>query len=180
MMKNFLITVGSMTTITALLVLLFSSVALGNCYGCGDHTKQCIKKEHKHSLPADASDPDDLSAKELAHQKGLIDLTDSKPKKGIVFSVCIFTMKDGKLELVDHKEAKNMTDCLKQKRTKQREYRNPDKREKVIAGGSKKKFIMKCDKVWFELEIKEDGTWHILKILGRNKAAYAKKKPWEK
>ena len=77
-------------------------------------------------------------------------------------------------------EAKNMADCLRQKRTKQREYKNPDKREKVIAGGSKKKFIMKCDKVDAEVEIKEDGTWHIIKILGRNKAAYAKKKAWEK
>ena len=180
MMKNFLLTAGGMTIITALLVLLFSSVAHGNCYGCGDHTKQCLKKEQDHSLPANESDPDNLSAEELAHQKGLIDLTDSKPKKGIVFAVCIFTMKDGKLELVDHKEAKNMGDCLRQKRKKQREYRNPDKREKVIAGGSKKKFIMKCDKVDAEVEIKEDGTWHILKILGRNKAAYAKKKPWEK
>ena len=110
----------------------------------------------------------------------MIDLTDSKPKKGIVFAVCIFTMKDGKMELVDHKEAKNMADCLRSKRKKQREYRNPDKREKVIVGGSKKKFIMKCDKVDAEVEIKEDGTWRILKILGRNKAAYAKKKAWEK
>ncbi len=89
-------------------------------------------------------------------------------------------MKEGKLELVDHKEAKNMADCLRSKRKKQREYRNPDKREKVIAGGSKKKFIMKCDKVDAEVDIKEDGTWHIIKILGRNKAAYAKKKAWEK
>ena len=39
---------------------------------------------------------------------------------------------------------------------------------------------MKCDKVDAEVEIKEDGTWHIIKILGRNKAAYAKKKAWEK
>ncbi len=168
------------TLILSLVLLLISSTAYANCYGCGDHTKQCIKKEHDHSLPADQSDPDNLSPKELAHQKGLIDLTDSKPKKGIVFAVCIFTMKNGKLELVDHKEAKNMADCLRQKRTKQREYRNPEKREKVIAGGSSKKFIMKCDKVDAEVEITEDGTWHIIKILGRNKAAYAKKKAWEK
>jgi len=39
---------------------------------------------------------------------------------------------------------------------------------------------MKCDKVDAEVEIKEDGTWYIIKILGRNKAAYAKKKAWEK
>jgi hypothetical protein len=166
--------------LTLFFFLLASTGVQANCYGCGDHTKQCLKKEHKHSLPADVSDPDDLSAEDLAHQKGLIDLTDSKPKKGIVFAVCIFTQKNGKLELVDHKEAKNMGDCLRQKRKKQREYKNPDKREKVIAGGSKKKFIMKCDKVDAEVEIKEDGTWHIIKILGRNKAAYAKKKAWEK
>ena len=130
--------------------------------------------------PAHMSDPDNLTPEEVAKQKGLIDLTDSTPKKGIVFAVCIFTIENGKMKLVDHKEAKNMADCLRSKRKKQREYRNPDKREKVIAGGSKKKFIMKCDKVDAEVEIKEDGTWHIIKILGRNKAAYAKKKPWEK
>ena len=44
------------------------------------------------------------------------------------------TMKNGKMELVDHQEAKNMGDCLRQKRNKQREYKNPDKREKVVAG----------------------------------------------
>jgi hypothetical protein len=155
-MKNFMLTVGS--------ILLFNMVFNFNTYA---------KSEHM-------SDPDNLSPEEVAKQKGLIDLTDSAPKKGIVFAVCIFTMENGKLKLVDHKEAKNMADCLRAKRTKQREYKNPDKREKVIAGGSKKKFIMKCDKVDAEVEIKEDGTWHIIKILGRNKAAYAKKKAWEK
>ena len=146
--------------------ILFSQTSFGGQGG------QC-KPEHM-------SDPDNLSPEEVAKQKGLIDLTDYAPKKGIVFAVCIFTMENGKLKLVDHKEAKNMADCLRAKRKKQREYKNPDKREKVIAGGSKKKFIMKCDKVDAEVEIKEDGTWHIIKILGRNKAAYAKKKAWEK
>ena len=60
MMKNFLLTISGMSIITALLVLLFSSVAHSNCYGCGDHTKQCLKKEQKHSLPANESDPDNL------------------------------------------------------------------------------------------------------------------------
>lgn len=166
--------------LSLLFYVLSSTGVFAKCYGCEDHSKQCLSKEHKHSLPEDKSDPDNLSAKDLAHQKGLIDLTDSKPKKGIVFAVCIFTMKNGKMELVDHQEAKNMGDCLRQKRNKQREYKNPNKREKVVAGGSKKKFIMKCDKVDAEVEIKEDGTWHIIKILGRNKAAYAKKKAWEK
>ena len=166
-MKNFILTIGGMSTITIVLILLFTMIFNFNAYA-----GQC-KPEHM-------SDPDNLSAEEVAKQKGLIDLTDSKPKKGIVFAVCIFTMENGKLKLVDHKEAKNMADCLRAKRKKQREYRNPDKREKVIAGGSKKKFIMKCDKVDAEVEIKEDGTWHIIKILGRNKAAYAKKKAWEK
>ena len=40
-------------------------------------------------------------------------------------------------------------------------------------------FLFSCDKVNAEVKIEEDGTWHIIKILGRHDAAYKKKKSYE-
>jgi hypothetical protein len=39
-------------------------------------------------------------------------------------------------------------------------------------------FMFMCDKVKAEVEILEDGTWHIIKILGRYEPAYEKKKSY--
>ena len=43
-------------------------------------------------------------------------LTDSKPKEGIVFAVCIFAVgEDGTKYLVDHRHAENMGECIKKR-----------------------------------------------------------------
>ena len=44
-------------------------------------------------------------------------------------------------------------------------------------GGTR--FMFMCDKGRAEVEILEDGTWHINKILGRYEPAYKKKKTYE-
>ena len=47
-------------------------------------------------------------------QGEVVDLTNSKPKEGIVFAVCIFAVgEDGKKYLVDHRHAENMGECIK-------------------------------------------------------------------
>ena len=47
-------------------------------------------------------------------QGDVIDLTDSKPKEGVVFAVCIFAVgEDGTKYLVDHRHAENMGECIK-------------------------------------------------------------------
>jgi len=47
-------------------------------------------------------------------QGDVVDLTDSKPKEGVVFAVCIFAVgEDGTKYLVDHRHAENMVNVLK-------------------------------------------------------------------
>ena len=47
-------------------------------------------------------------------QGDVVDLTDSKPKEGVVFAVCIFAVgEDGTKYLVDHRHAENMGECIK-------------------------------------------------------------------
>ena len=47
-------------------------------------------------------------------------------------------------------------------------------KHRELMGGTR--FMFMCDKVRAEVEILEDGTWHINKILGRYEPAYKKKK----
>ena len=68
-------------------------------------------------------------------------------------------------------------DCLKNKREAERDYRDPEKREKMYPGETV--FTMTCDKVNAKVRIKEDGSWEILDILGRHEEAYREKKSWE-
>ena len=50
-------------------------------------------------------------------QGDVIDLTNSKPKEGVVFAVCIFAVgEDGTKYLVDHRHAENMGECIKKKK----------------------------------------------------------------
>ena len=114
-------------------------------------------------------------AEDVAKKKGLVDLSPSAPEKGIVFAVCIFAVgEDGKRYLVDHRAAVNMGHCLKEKRKAELKYRDPEHRK--LMGGTR--FMFMCDKVKAEVEILEDGTWHITKILGRHEPAYKKKKSY--
>ena len=108
-------------------------------------------------------------------QGDVVDLTDSKPKEGVVFAVCIFAVgEDGTKYLVDHRHAENMGECIKKRREAVNKYKDPKHRE--LMGGTR--FMFMCDKVRAEVEILEDGTWHINKILGRYEPAYKKKKSY--
>ena len=108
-------------------------------------------------------------------QGEVVDLTDSKPKEGIVFAVCIFAVgEDGTRYLVDHRHAENMGECIKKRREAVNKYKDPKHRE--LMGGTR--FMFMCEKVKAEVEILEDGSWLIKKIIGRYEPAYEKKKSY--
>ena len=97
----------------------------------------------------------------------------SEPEMGVVFAVCIFEVDEtGKRVLVDHVASENLVDCLKNKREKEREY----KEESTQQPGT---YMMTCDKVDAQVKVNEDGSWEILDILGRHEQAYEKKKVYE-
>ena len=59
-------------------------------------------------------------------QGDVVDLTDSKPKEGVVFAVCIFAVgEDGTKYLVDHRHAENMGECIKKRREAVNKYKDP-------------------------------------------------------
>ena len=57
-------------------------------------------------------------------QGDVIDLTDSKPKEGVVFAVG----DDGTKYLVDHRHAENMGECIKKRREAVNKYKDPKHR----------------------------------------------------
>ena len=113
-------------------------------------------------------------ALDVAEKKGLIDLTPSEPEIGIVFAVCIFENADGTRKLVDHREAINMSHCLKEKRKAETKYK-----KMKIDGLAVGTFVFACDKVEAEIEILENGDWRIVKILGKHHESYKKKKAYD-
>ena len=117
---------------------------------------------------------DTQEALDVAKEKGLVDLSPSEPEIGIVFAVCIFENADGTKKLVDHREAINMSHCLKEKRKAEKKYK-----QMKIDGTAVGSFIFACDKVKAEIEILENGDWRIVKILGKHHEAYKKKKSYE-
>ena len=140
-------------------VLFGASKVLADCTGCGDDGHQVcpIEKKHKH-----------VTIMKEEHKASA-----SEPENGVVFAVCIFEIDDtGKRVLVDHVASENLVDCLKNKREKEREY----KEESTQQPGT---FMMTCDKVDAKVRVNEDGSWEILDILGRHQPAYEKKKVYE-
>ena len=117
---------------------------------------------------------DTQEALDVAKEKGLVDLSPSEPEIGIVFAVCIFENADGTKKLVDHREAINMSHCLKEKRKAEAKYK-----QMKIDGLAVGNFIFACDKVKAEIEVLENGDWRIVKILGKHHEAYKKKKIYE-
>ena len=96
----------------------------------------------------------------------------SEPEMGVVFAVCIFEIDEtGKRVLVDHVASENLVDCLKNKREKEREYKESKEKPGI--------YNMTCDKVDAQVKVNEDGSWEILDILGRHQPAYEKKKVYE-
>ena len=134
------------------------SLVFADCTGCGDDGHQVcpIEKKHKH-----------VTVMKEEH-KG----SSSTPEMGVVFAVCIFEIDEtGKRVLVDHVASENLVDCLKNKREKEREYKESKEKPGV--------YNMTCDKVDAKVKVNEDGSWEILDILGRHEQAYEKKKIYE-
>ena len=142
-----------------LATLLFgATMVFADCTGCGDDGHQVcpIEKKHKH-----------VTVMKEEH-KG----SSSTPEMGVVFAVCIFEIDEtGKRVLVDHVASENLVDCLKNKREKEREYKESKEKPGI--------YNMTCDKVDAQVKVNEDGSWEILDILGRHDAAYEKKKVYE-
>jgi len=163
-------------TILASLFLLFN-ISLASGYAiagttCGDMSKQ---EEMMNKAPEEMGveclgKSGNVSGVMLEeHAKST-----STPDEGVVFAVCIFAIaEDGTKVLVSHVEADKLTDCLKKKREAERDFRNPETRKKYTYSTSTR-FTMTCDKVDAEIEIQADGSWKILKILGRHDEAYRK------
>ena len=143
-----------------LATLLFgATMVFADCTGCGDDGHQVcpIEKKHKH-----------VTIMKEEHKA-----SSSEPEMGVVFAVCIFEVDEtGKRVLVDHVASENLVDCLKNKREKEREY----KEESTQQPGT---YMMTCDKVDAQVKVNEDGSWEILDILGRHEQAYEKKKVYE-
>ena len=140
-------------------VLFGATKVLADCTGCGDDGHQVcpIEKKHKH-----------VTIMKEEHKASA-----SEPENGVVFAVCIFEIDEkGKRVLVDHVASENLVDCLKNKREKEREY----KEESTQQPGT---YMMTCDKVDAKVRVNEDGSWEILDILGRHQPAYEKKKVYE-
>ena len=145
--------------LTLIIFLGGLSLAFADCTGCGDDGHQVcpIEKKHKH-----------ITIMKEEHKA-----SSSEPEMGVVFAVCIFEVDEtGKRVLVDHVASENLVDCLKNKREKEREY----KEESTQQPGT---YMMTCDKVDAKVKVNEDGSWEILDILGRHEQAYEKKKVYE-
>ena len=144
----------------AVIILLGGlSIAYADCTGCGDDGHQVcpIEKKHKHVT---------VMKEEHANSS-------SDPMSGVVFAVCIFEIdENGKRVLVDHVASENLVDCLKNKREKEKQF----KEESTQEPGT---YMMTCDKVNAEVKVNEDGSWEILDILGRHEQAYERKKVYE-
>ena len=142
-----------------LATLLFgATMVFADCTGCGDDGHQVcpIEKKHKH-----------VTVMKEEHKA-----SSSEPEMGVVFAVCIFEIDEtGKRVLVDHVASENLVDCLKNKREKEREYKESKEKPGI--------YNMTCDKVNAQVKVNEDGSWEILDILGRHEQAYEKKKVYE-
>ena len=135
-----------------------ATMVFADCTGCGDDGHQVcpIEKKHKH-----------VTIMKEEHKA-----SSSEPEMGVVFAVCIFEIDEtGKRVLVDHVASENLVDCLKNKREKEREYKESKEKPGI--------YNMTCDKVDAQVKVNEDGSWEILDILGRHEQAYEKKKVYE-
>ena len=98
-------------------------------------------------------------------------MEEGKKDAEVVFAVCVFA--DG--SLIDHKGANSMSDCLKTKREVEKKWRNKsDQTDSVEINGITYKIdgeslAFMCDLVDANVHHYEDGTWEIIKILGKHK-----------
>ena len=143
--KNLLKILAGIFVVAILFGLFKGNQAQANCNGCGenDHTNSCHEGAADHS-----------------HEK--VD---------VVFAVCVFS--DG--TLIDHKGANNMSDCLKTKREVEKLWKNrAEGTDSVEINGITYKIdgeslAFMCDLVDANVHRYEDGTWEIVRILGKHK-----------
>ena len=103
------------------------------------------------------------------HQVCPVEADAQKPE--VVFAVCVFA--DG--QLIDHKGANSMSDCLKTKREVEKKWRNKSaEMDSVEINGITYKIdgeslAFMCDLVDARVHHYNDGTWEIVEILGKHK-----------
>lgn len=99
------------------------------------------------------------------------DANEHKHPPEVVFAVCVFA--DG--QLIDHKGANSMSDCLKTKREVEKKWRNKaEGTDSVEINGITYKIdgeslAFMCDLVDAQVHHYQDGTWEIVEILGKHK-----------
>jgi len=135
--------IKEMGLLVFLLTFITSVSVWANCTGCGEEGHDvCLPEEGAMSEPE------------------------------IVFAVCVFA--DG--TLVDHKGADSMSDCLKTKREVEKEWRSKAETTNTVElngieyqiDGEHLAFM--CDLVDANVHHYEDGSWEIIKILGKHKS----------
>lgn len=98
-------------------------------------------------------------------------VADDVAKPEVVFAVCVFA--DG--QLIDHKGANSMSDCLKTKREVEKKWRNKSaEMDSVEINGITYKIdgeslAFMCDLVDARVHHYNDGSWEIVEILGKHK-----------
>ena len=103
------------------------------------------------------------------HQVCPVEADAQKPE--VVFAVCVFA--DG--QLIDHKGANSMSDCLKTKREVEKKWRNKSaEMDSVEINGITYKIdgeslAFMCDLVDARVHHYNDGSWEIVEILGKHK-----------
>ena len=146
------------------------AIASGTCGDMSEHDEMMNKAPEEMGVECLGKSGNTMGVMLEEHAQST-----STPDEGVVFAVCIFAVaEDGTKVLVSHVEADKLTDCLKKKREAERDFRNPETRKKYTYSTSTR-FTMTCDKVNAEIEIQADGSWKILKILGRHDEAYREK-----
>ena len=183
--KKLWIFLAVMITLITYIIVSRPGPAQAECTGCGEGGHGTCIEEPGHTHDAEQGHEHEegtwINHKHAKVEKIMIEehkQSESTPEDGVVFAVCIFAIaEDGTRVLVDHRASEDLMDCLKNKREAERDYRDPEKRNRMYPGSTV--FTMTCDKVNAKVRIKEDGTWEILDILGRHEEAYREKKSYE-
>ena len=108
---------------------------------------------------------------DMTKEEHTCDMEEVPIEPEVVFAVCVFA--DG--TLIDHKGANSMSDCLKTKREVEKAWRNKSQEmDSVEINGITYKIdgeslAFMCDLVDANVHHYEDGTWEIVKILGKHK-----------
>jgi len=152
-----------------LYALVFASVSMAACTGCGEEGhEQCVEgPNHSHATIQDHEHIEGLWLKHKHETTALQSLIEPE----VVFAVCVFA--DG--TLIDHKGANSMSDCLKTKREVTKLWRNRAASTDTVEingityqiDGESLAFM--CDLVDARVHHYADGSWEIIEILGKHK-----------